>query len=125
MNLSRRTFLKVSGGTLVVAATPWQALGSVPKTTVSVKDARGGKVREIVGYEISRDAYLARWDVFDGSTQVHVMHPIQMGKWRSDESYRKYVRKEAYKLLAKKMRKSGMSWANLKTLPMPEGYVAA
>lgn len=85
--------------------------------TLVLKEDFPSKVRELLGYDISIDMYIIRFDISDGKTQIYQI--FQYNRHKVDA-----IRKEAYRVLKEEMTKKGISYNNLIYLPIPKDYVA-
>ena len=141
MKITRRNFLKSSVAVSAVASIPAIAgtiqSPSVPAPSVKkqpVLEKTGGygldvsgdsMVREIIAYSIGDDKYIARFDIFDGKEQYRADCEALSYKCRDRSAegrqYVRELRELVYPLLAAQMRAKGISYGDLKYLPVPEG----
>ena len=150
MKITRRSFLKSSVAVSAVLSIPAIAgtiqapssqvvirkwglpAPSVKKQPVLEKtggyglDVSGDSmVREIIAYSIGDDKYIARFDIFDGKEQYRADCEALSYKCRDRSAegrqYVRELRELVYPLLAAQMRAKGISYGDLKYLPVPEG----
>jgi hypothetical protein len=115
METTRRSFLK-----LVAAATAAATLKIVPEETPLDGDSLVGMVREIVGYDLSRDKYLLRHDIKAGALQLGVDQVLQSNDPASIER----GRESSLATLRAEMERRGISASDLVPLNLPSGMHA-
>lgn len=77
-------------------------------------------IREIAQYDITLDAWAVRWDILTDSAQLHIAM-----RFGSDEEAKKHLpksRQTVKKLFENELKHRGLSWADLKQLPIDHGY---
>lgn len=121
--MNRRGFLKVISAVAVAAGVaPQTAIAEVsapqPAGTVTL-----GLIREMFAYDIGRDETLVRHDVWaeGDNLQLSVASVVNAG----DQSSIERARVAAKTMLEAELEKRGLSWSDLKPLPLPAGYKAS
>ena len=121
--MNRRNFLKVISAVAVAAGVaPQTAIAEVfapqPVGVVTL-----GLIREVFAYDIGRDETHVRHDVWaEGENlQLSVSTAVIAG----DQSSIDRARGAAKTLLEAEIERRGLSWSDLKPLPLPAGYKAS
>lgn len=117
MNITRRGFFKIIGATAVTTVVPSLVVPSLiaVEETTSIKPSQTvyGTMRERVEYDLGRDSFVVRHDIYDGITQLGIDQRLTDKSEKSLEE----ARKVAVSLLKDHMEKHGMSKASLKRFP--------
>lgn len=106
--MDRRTFLKIVAFGAAICA-----IDHSPLHLVEALTEKESFVREIIKCDIVNDISYARYDIFNGTDQLHV--GVAINDVNDIDKYRP----EALQLLMKEMTKRNWSLNDLKPLPMP------
>jgi hypothetical protein len=122
MEISRRTFLKITGAAGAGIALP--GLQLVPLAQASAEPV--GFIREVAAYDIGLDKFVVRHDILTDDGQWHVTQKLVHGfsSLRGQEDLEER-RKVAFLILGNQLRHEGKTWRDLRYLPLPEGVDGA
>ena len=117
--MNRRSFFRVIGAVAAAAAVPTTLVEATQALPVGAVDI--GLIREFAAYDIARDLWWVRYDVYTGTDQYCVTMGASEGQMASEE-YRNSLRAQGKECLERYMARQGVSWRDLKPLPIPPGY---
>lgn len=111
--MDRRTFLKIVSAVPAVTAIPAYALEFVPQETKITSSQKFiGLMREIIAYDISKDAIVIRHDVYNGQVQIGIDQILPNRKVSSV----KKARISAAHILLDEIQKRNIKLSSLKPL---------
>ena len=121
--VNRRNFLKVISAVAVAAGVaPQTAIAEVfapqPVGVVTL-----GLIREVFAYDIGRDETHVRHDVWAGGENLHLT--VASVVIAGDQTSIERARWAAKTMLEAGLKRRGLSWSDLKPLPLPAGYKAS
>ena len=120
--MERRTFFKVLAAFSGAVAVPALGRTLIREATLPIakNEVCVGLIRELAQYDLSRDYWAVRWDILTNSVQLHVDM-----RFNSDADAKKLLpesRITVKELFENELKHRGLSWADLKPLPIPSGY---
>jgi hypothetical protein len=115
--MNRREFFKFPAVVALIAAVPVLAKAEVEP----VKQNCTGWIREIMAYDIERDAFILRHDLSDGRIQRGVDYEISGYEGLEKEQFLIEKRMESIKKLEEYAIKEGMNLNKLVKLKLPSG----
>lgn len=122
-NLERRAFFRVLGAFGAAISLPpalVEATQPIPTVCKSL-----GLVREVGAYDLPRDRYIVRLDVYakEKGIQLYCDYVVDANE-NSDKAARKAAegREVAFQVLTNEMKHRGIQWSDLAPLELPAGY---
>ena len=122
MSMQRRGFLKACAALLVapmIEIPDFRLI--VPSAEILPEETWFSTVREMAIFDTGKDAYILRYDILLGETQLGV--DALLKKNDISRGGLAEVRDDVATLLRDSMRAEGLSMNDLKPLPIPYGYV--